>query len=927
MHKYLLIYILTLIDFSQNICAQELGIKKSSDLSQVFTLGLKVKPNILTNGLGFDTAGTQNVDFPTSIKYNELDSSESFLVKKPHTDIGGCSQQGQESSNPGFGLAPVILASKAVTSKLSCNLADTQTRDRLNGPNCVYLVNCIKSKINDKNFPEEIYQVNIPKYVAEDFVVIKFDTNIEEMEKVEQVRLFAESKYGKAMTSKCKSPFNYDSSNESNKKSCDISLLNDGFNNLQKDCTRRQSCYNSNLTKGLKYSKFLENYKADKPIDSQAQAYFDAKISLNVTDSLMEDSELVASIGTLTSSNDSDEKKVDTIFLKLKEYFQQGKLDPVIGSDKIFFESTVAPSSASIHYDSIKKLVKNSHSIESAKKAFEDYRKGLAKSILNKSCPVVETITDICADATKISKNKKVSQYNLSKKSNLKVLPADDKEISLERFEKIKKSFLNFGSYDDFNIFMDSERCRTLGYVDPYPWEGYNLHLPTHNLSLAQSTISHYFSINESNVGGRDSYLSPEITALGDSAIPTTRANRSLGTSGDVLAPTQLSIPSSSSLVAAISSTNASTALGSENSSSTTDFSKKLSGEKSAIHSMAKDPTQSIDSFGNFNNINEDNKMFQSNSLHSLDSGEKNLSRGELAERAIIGDSGSNEKINELQKKLAASEGSIEKMKAEKEASEAERVRQKKSDEDEKIIADLKNQVNTLNDKILQKDQGSQSGLSPSLSNSNNAREVGNLSSNKSINVENVNSSDMSNSSQPTSSIEIGQQGQKEFSSISSSAGVGVNSPFNTGAQGQSKSSMSSSLANGSLANMGIILSKMDGLSEEKVAETIGNKIQELQGQPFLIEEGGVIKQVVPEIKNGKVVLDEKGKPIFTKITKGKVGDSKYAKLIQDNKSNRSPAQVESSADLKRDEEERLKKERAEYLKLKKLTSEAVDFQ
>lgn len=113
----------------------------------------------------------------------------------------------------------------------------------------------------------------------------------------------------------------------------------------------------------------------------------------------------------------------------------------------------------------------------------------------------------------------------------------------------------------------------------------------------------------------------------------------------------------------------------------------------------------------------------------------------------------------------------------------------------------------------------------------------------------------------------------------------------------------------------------VDGMSAEKATETIYNRILELKGLPFLIEELGMVKEIVPMIKDGKVMLDEKGKPIYEKIVKGKVSDKKFAKAKANS---RVPASITNSADLKLQEEIELKKKRDRYLEMKKMTEDAL---
>ena len=133
-----------------------------------------------------------------------------------------------------------------------------------------------------------------------------------------------------------------------------------------------------------------------------------------------------------------------------------------------------------------------------------------------------------------------------------------------------------------------------------------------------------------------------------------------------------------------------------------------------------------------------------------------------------------------------------------------------------------------------------------------------------------------------------------------------------------SKSAASNLTLTGSNSAETRTITAVDGMSAEKVTQTISSRIIELKGIPFYIEEGGMVKEIIPVLKDGVVQLDENGNPLYEKIVKGKATDKKFAKVKE---SGRAPAAITSTADLKRDQEDKLKRERAEYIKLKDLTN------
>ncbi|MBC7428735.1 MAG: hypothetical protein H7336_09005 [Bacteriovorax sp.] len=273
----------------------------------------------------------------------------------------------------------------------------------------------------------------------------------------------------------------------------------------------------------------------------------------------------------------------------------------------------------------------------------------------------------------------------------------------------------------------------------------------------------------------------------------------------------------------------------------------------------------------------------------------------------------SNDKMNEyLMKKLAAAEENLEKLKADNEAAEEDRVKQKKIDEETALIKDLKGQISDL------KTQTAKNSAKKAADESVAAQEKAQIAS-RSNNFAGATiiGSRSPEASQVAVATESYDEGRSRASaiqaanarSIASSSGPVLNSVTNS--DGSKTTTLGS----------GLVVTTVDGMTAEKAAITISNRIFELNGTPFYIEEGGVVKEIIAVVKDGKVLLDEKGNPIFEKIVKGKVGDKKFAK---NKDKDRAPASITDAADLKRDQEEKLKRERAEYLKLKNLTNEAL---
>jgi len=135
-----------------------------------------------------------------------------------------------------------------------------------------------------------------------------------------------------------------------------------------------------------------------------------------------------------------------------------------------------------------------------------------------------------------------------------------------------------------------------------------------------------------------------------------------------------------------------------------------------------------------------------------------------------------------------------------------------------------------------------------------------------------------------------------------------------------SKSQKGGSGSTGGSASDELVLTKVDGLSTEAKQELINSKIK--KGEVVIIEEGGIVTEYSPDYKN----VDEKGNPTLKVDIKGTVASFK-AKAKSKSKARGPASVVKSTADAKKDEEEKVKAEeaRAQYLKLKAITNGVIN--
>lgn len=163
---------------------------------------------------------------------------------------------------------------------------------------------------------------------------------------------------------------------------------------------------------------------------------------------------------------------------------------------------------------------------------------------------------------------------------------------------------------------------------------------------------------------------------------------------------------------------------------------------------------------------------------------------------------------------------------------------------------------------------------------------------------------------------------EAEVPSISSGESRSNNST-STASQVSSQSSQSLSSANSSDLQSGSVASKVGGSnqfalvltsSDQKSLEqneaSIVEQIFANEGKSFQIMEDGIEFEIIPVLEKGKVVIERNGKPKFMKVAKNKSASRVIA----------------SPGDLKREQEKEVKVrlERAQYMQLKKISSELV---
>lgn len=741
---------------------------------------------------------------------------------------------------------------KDIGARGSCLEIKTNPADRFSELNCQSIIDCSNSKTVNDN-PTIFNSIPVLKYIAEDYVALRMGRDINKMEKMNELKKYAEKKYGKDITSHCSSPFDFSAEDESMKKSCDPFIVDSGFNRMQEHCSLMSSaCYSKLATApDIDYQSFHSQAKKDGSI-SIVQSFFEMRSEKKLGEFLKNDSEsLDAIVGILSAEKNSSQ--LQKVFLKMLELKNQGLLDPVLAYEKEGMDNTKVAYKKSYHFKFFENLLAQKLSKEDMKNAIEKYKIKTADALLSNSCKDTAKFSDICQNATELYKSNRIATVTREKAASLL---AEDHED--ERFENLKKIYpMGIYSLDDFKIVMDAQRCKAFNFVD------------------AKVTAA----------------ISGEV--VGETSLGVSNANwySKPPSANNLIKAEGAGFSSSASRIIPIASSSSSgEVIKKADSPETNDISPSNYKPQSSLASDLPKTTANLP-LTNPTHTVLDNPVEQKPAT-PVSAESKSPPRATASH---------NEQIKALEEKLSASE---KKLSSIQENYNTELARQQKANEENKKISELQKQIDDLKarPKTSEDDSKNTAAINPAAA----------IITSKTAPV----SEEISNESR--ASLALPENRGREISS--NQALAPENSSSN--AMGRTPASLNnggSALAGSSKS--GIVLTKTEGMTPEKFTETITAKILEMEGQPFLIEEGGMIKEIIPEVKDGKIILDKEGKPVFAKLVKGDVKSKKFAKMKI---IGREPASIVTNADLARDQEEQLKRKRDAYYKaLREITSKA----
>ena len=753
---------------------------------------------------------------------------------------------------------------------------------------------------------DQIASLGMKQIIADEYANFMLQTQIGQMEAIEKLNLFAHKKYKDQIKTSCGLHFDYDSADKNVSAKCDPSLVDNVFSKMQENCDPNIS---SNCVRDLKFKgEDFNTIHSNKKNQSSVVKFYMAKVSSEVEKLESTQQDALMELVKVISAPENEKQKLKNLSDALTKLNKEKKLDPILGFEVGDFSFEVFKQSQL--YKKLNAIISKHHNKFSASESaslldeFDKMRVDLVGIYNTQSCKSIKTFNEICISTKglKDGDNKVNDVFTMSPDA---YFPKEKNSYLTEN-----NSLVNITSAkqkQDFFIMLESLRCKAYNFSKKEESGGGGIGIGGFGTGGGINSYNNTFSITGfmyNNSPSTSNGFSGNSSA-GFEKYNSLDYYNSKSSEKERLA--NLTFPDSPLVSKLADATPKVETIPSDNTT------VAESASPSVLEPITPNSTtSSIQSTNEFNtlsnNFMEEKEPDNTNKI----SVEKNTDL--------------NDKVDSLSKKLANSEAQIDKMNKDREVAAQEARFQSQQSAYDSELESLNYQIKNLqkeNASLQAQGKNALSSSKTSIPDSNSGESQNTESqlekTNSSYtNIDNTNGHDRSEESRNEMAASASGPSSSGSSYYSTGSGESV-----SGAASKSTQSTGSGSANtNSSSRPGLTLTRIDDMSSEKVEETIYALIETNNGKPFTVVEGGFYKEIIPLIVEGKVQIDSKtGKPIFQKITKGKVVDDKNNLIAKASVSNQA---IESKADLVRAEEDRLKRERVEYLKLKKQALEAL---
>lgn len=766
------------------------------------------------------------------------------------------------------------------------------SKSRFNNTNCTRALACKRSltdPLNASKFESVDDKLNI--LIAKDHAKNLIDRNLSQLERLEILKKYAAKEYNLKVNSKCSSPLSLDKKSDT----CLPELVGDGFQRHQELCEKGTACFKNQMngSSSKSYADFKTEFVKENPKEKSSSnlmlKFLESKVDQKSIVSFAKVPQQINEAANLFSSESfkklGEEEKMKAFF---KHFPPDGAGlfgDPVLGFD--FNSNDYKKLKKSTAFNSLMKIL-NKKSLDKTAfiSEFNNFRKKRAEYHLSKGevCSAALSLNTICNEATKISKGELLNID--SDTANTLASERSGDYSDLLDFSGIFG--LGFGQ-NELETLADANRCRAFGLAEytSVTLEELQDQKPQFGLGDFSSyrsggSNSTYYGLGSSSSSIR---LGSSVESSGLDKSPET-LNESYG-----LKDLESGIGNSANSNDDLEEDEAESS-----NSSISNFSPQSTGTNQYFPEPFNSATQNFNA-GNFgtgivDEESEEEKLKKIVAANSQFDG--------VGPKTITAD----DRVSELLKKLEVAEAEVTRVKDEAKTAEEARLQKEKLAADQAVISDLKNQISDLKKMTSDKKEVVRSAEP----------------------VAKVIQSPVTHLGAESTSLargDIAVPSKKAVGNFDSSEVVSeVRSPISAGAtnvsarnQGTGAILTSVNNSDGSKTTTlpsGDVVLEFFGVAPEKVEQLLSERFKDPEVKSLLIEEDGVIKEVVKVLENGKYV--------FKRVIRGRRDDTKFAGI----KSNRAPASnAQSNADLKRAEDKRLR-DRAEYKKLQAITNEAL---
>lgn len=769
------------------------------------------------------------------------------------------------------------------------------SKSRFNSTNCTRALACKRSLTDPLNADKfEAVDDKLNLIIAKDHARNLIDRNLSQLERLEILKKYAAKEYNLKINSKCSSPLNLEKKSET----CSSDLVGAGFELLQESCQKGTACFRYQMIgSGAKsYADFKTEFIKENPEEKSSTnlmiKYLESKVDQKSIVTFSKVPQQINEAANVVTSESfkklSEEEKMKAFF---KHFPPDGAGlfgDPVLGFD--FNSNDYKKLKKSTAFTDLMKIL-NKNSIDKTAfiSEFNNFRKKRAEYHLSKGevCSSALSLNAICNQATKISKGE---QLNID--SDTANTLASERSGEYSDLLDLSSIFgVGFGQ-NELETLADANRCRAFGLAE----------FSTVNFADFQDLKPRLGGIDDITRGGFGGGVSTYYGLGSNSSSLRLNSSSNVESSGldkspeTVNEPFALKDPESGINNSANSNDHLEESDAGNSNNSISNFVPHSTGSNQYFPDQFNSNNQNFNA-GNFgtgivDEESDDEKLKKAVAGNSQFDG--------IGTKTITAD----DRVSELLKKLAVAEAEVTRVKDEAKTAEEARLQKEKLAADQAVIADLKTQISDLQKKTADK-KVVVAAAEPVV------KVIQSPVTHLGADGASFARGDIALPSKKSVKIIDSSEGVSE-APAANSAGAANASARNQGSGAILTSVNNSDGSKTTTPPSGDVVLEFFGVAPEKVEQLLSDRFKDPEVKSILIEEDGVIKEVVKVLENGKYV--------FKRVIRGRRDDSKFTGV----KSKRVPASnAQSPADLKR-AQDKLMRDRAEYKKLQAITNDAL---